>query len=234
MRYVRDVLVCVLLAVLIALAVYGILFMRAAAETVTAMPAQIAETRAALIGEVKATRMALVGDGSATVPLPLAVQALQLIDARAADISDRTDQQVTALRSDVMAEVREIHKDSNQRLGDTLARVDAALKTVDGMRADLKPMLNNSAALAADLKDSLDDNYDDIKATIGSSTVAVTGMARAAEAVGKAAPSITQSVDSVAKSTAREADELTKPKTFWQGLKSWFLLVSRGASFFLL
>ena len=57
MRYVRDVLVCVLLAVLIALAVYGILFMRAAAETVTAVPGEIADMRAALIGEVQGARV---------------------------------------------------------------------------------------------------------------------------------------------------------------------------------
>ena len=57
MRYVRDVLVCVLLAVLIALAVYGILLIRAAEKTVAAVPAEITATRQALIGEVQGARV---------------------------------------------------------------------------------------------------------------------------------------------------------------------------------
>ena len=57
MRYVRDVLVCVLLAVLIALAVYGILLIRAAEKTVAALPGEIATTRQALIGEVQGARV---------------------------------------------------------------------------------------------------------------------------------------------------------------------------------
>jgi methyl-accepting chemotaxis protein len=224
MGRVRDGCVCALLAVLIAAGVYGILLIRTVTAVVATVPAEIDGTRADLIREVRATRVDLTG---------------QITALRRDAVG-----QVGALRSDVMARVDRIEVDANARVGDSLARVDTALAVADhrlgevtataaGLRADLKPTFDNSASLAKDLQDSLDDNYDDIKATINSSTVAVTGIARAAEAIGKAAPGITKSVDSVADSAAREADHLTKPQTFWQGLKSWLLVVSRCAGFLL-
>jgi hypothetical protein len=194
MRLIRDVLVCVLLAVLIASAVYGILFMRAATETVTAVPAEIAATRAALIGEVRAGRVALLGDGSATVPLPLAQQVLYRIDARAADITERADNQATALRTDVMAEVKAIHADSNQRFGDTLARVDTALKTVEGVRADLKPVLDGAVALEADTDKTVTDLRPQLLGLVAASKVTAGEAATTMREIQRATPEILGSV----------------------------------------
>jgi hypothetical protein len=235
MQRLRNILACALLAVLIVAGVYGVLFIRATTAVVAAVPGEIQATRSALTQEVQATRKDLM-EQVAGVRRD-AVGQLSALQTNAG-------QQMTDLRGDVMARLDKIESDTNTRVGDTLGRVDVALgvanarlgeitATAAGMRSDLKPALVNSASLVKDLQDSLDDNYYDLKATIGSSTVAVTGIARAAEAVGNAAPSITKSVDGIAKSAAREADGLTKPPTFFQGLKSWLLVVSRCAGFFL-
>jgi hypothetical protein len=186
MQRIRNILACALLAVLIAAGVYGILFIRAVTTVVAAVPGEIQATRSALTQEVRDTRKDLMEQVSGV--RKDAVGQLTALQTNAG-------QQMTSLRSDVMVRLDKIESDTNTRVGDTLARVDAALAvadnrmgqiagTAEGIRTDLKPAAVNSAALVQDLKDSLDDNYDDIKATIGSSTVAVTGIARAAEGWG--------------------------------------------------
>jgi len=46
-------------------------------------------------------------------------------------------------------------KMADRRLGDTLARADTALGTVEALRLDLKPVLDNSAAITAQVNASL-------------------------------------------------------------------------------
>jgi hypothetical protein len=247
MQRLKLALSCALLAALTGLAVQAVLLLHAATCATRALPvavsAEVKATRVALLGQVSRV---LDGDPESGTPegtTPLRELVLSQIDDQLTALQANAGKQVTALRTDVMTRLDKIEGDANARVGDSLARVDTALGvadkrlgdiagTAEALRQDAKPAMVNSAALVQDLKDSLDDNYDDIKATIGSSTVAVTGVARAAEAVGNAAPSITASVDSVAKSAAKEADQITKPQSFWQGLKSWMLIVSRCAGFF--
>ena len=73
------------------------------------------------------------------------------------------------------------------------------------------------------MQNSLDDLYPDIKGTVASATVAVTSAAYASEAVRDAAPKVAKSVvdisgslDGVAADVRREADEITKPKRWYQ------------------
>jgi ABC-type transporter Mla subunit MlaD len=91
-----------------------------------------------LIAEVQATRGDLIS---------------QLTSARE-DLLGRTDRQVSALRGDVMGEVVEIRETADRRLGDTLARVDTALTTMNALHDDLKPTLDNAAAITAHAKDA--------------------------------------------------------------------------------
>jgi hypothetical protein len=104
----------------------------------------------------------------------------------------------------------------DRRLGDTLARVDTALGTVDAARRDLKPAIDGAVALEADAKDSWDDVYWDVKAMVESATVAARGVAETSEAVGKAAPKLADSAVGIAADVRREADEITRPKRWWQ------------------
>jgi hypothetical protein len=176
MKLVRDVLVCVLLAVLVVAVVYGILFVRAATVVVAAVPGEVAATRTALIGEVRQTRedlnwqilfvreeltgqlsRVLDGDPGAKNPMdrtPLRGALIGEIQAARKELLDPKTGQMTALRMDVMAEVRAIHSDSNKRFGDTLARADTALGKIEELRSDLKPVLDHAGNLAKQVDDT--------------------------------------------------------------------------------
>jgi len=56
--------------------------------------------------------------------------------------------QLNALQANVFSQVGDTRAMLDRRVGDSLARVDTALGAVDQMRADLQPVLTNTAALA--------------------------------------------------------------------------------------
>ena len=138
MQTLRTALTCVLLAALIAVAVSAFLLLHTAAAVVADVPGEIQATRAALVTEIQATRGDLTG---------------QVQSARE-DLLGRTERQVIALRGDVTGEVAEFRKAADQRVGDTLGRVDTALATVNALHDDLKPTLDNAAAITAQAKDA--------------------------------------------------------------------------------
>jgi mRNA-degrading endonuclease RelE of RelBE toxin-antitoxin system len=118
------------------------------------------------------------------------------------------------------------------RVGDWRIRFEA-------LRNDVKPVADGAVALESDAKDSWDDVYWDVKALVGSATVAARGVAETSEAVGKAAPKLAESAVGIGKSTdAIAADvhtatsDFVKPKTFWQRLKAWLETAGKvGARF---
>jgi len=128
MKKIQQVLFCALLAALTALVVYAILLVRATTATVAAIPGEIAATRAAVLHEVQAARK---------------------------DLLVRSERQLTALRRDVVGQVAGIREIADRRIGDTLARADTALGTVDALRRDAKPTLDHSAAITAQVEDAL-------------------------------------------------------------------------------
>ena len=200
MKTVRNIFACALLAVLIAAGVYGILFIRAATAVVAAVPGQISDTRAALTAEVQATRR---------------------------DLMDATGQ-LTALQGNVFSQVTETRAMldrrtgdllalSDRRLGDTLARADSALAEVHGLRSDLQPTLTNTAALTADAKDSWDDLYFDVKASVGSVTVAANQFGQASMDFRAAVPGAIktwQSIGGNVDGITANVNRLTKPKWY--------------------
>jgi methyl-accepting chemotaxis protein len=227
MQRLKLALSCLFLLSLTGLALQAFLLLREATRAAHALPlaisSELQQTRRELLCQVDAVRKDLTAQ----------------IETTRGEILDLVNGQATAIQGNAMTAIREQGAAANaqiaatlslldRRTGDALARVDATLAAVNTLETDARPVLGNSAALVKDLQDSLDDNYYDIKATIESSTVAVTGVARAAEAVGNAAPSITGSFDSTAKSVAREADALTKPPTFWSGVRTWLAVISRA------
>lgn len=152
----KTALLCGLLAALAGVAIQAFLLLHAATVAARALPgavsAELAAARADLTGQVAAARQ---------------------------DLLARTERQVAALRTDVMGEAAQIRSTADRRVGDTLARVDTALGKVEELRGDLKPVLANAAtltqhadALTGDAKDSLDDLYFDVKASVASATVA--------------------------------------------------------------
>jgi hypothetical protein len=138
-KTVQQTLACILLAAVASLAVYSVLLVRAATGAVAALPNEIQATRSALIGEIAATRADL----------------MQQIAASRRDLLAQTGREADAIRQDVMAEAAALRTTADLRLGDTLSRVDTALATVDTLRRDLKPSLDNTAAITAQVNDAL-------------------------------------------------------------------------------
>jgi hypothetical protein len=139
MKTVQHFLVCALLAALTALAVYATLLVRTAASAVAAIPGEIGTTRSALTGEIAAAREDLT----------------RQIAAARRDVVSRSDRQLTGIRRDLLAEADAVRDTADRRMGDTLARADAALHEIEGLRQDLKPSLDHTAAITAQIDGAL-------------------------------------------------------------------------------
>jgi hypothetical protein len=117
----------------------------------------------------------------------------------------------------------------DRRTGDAMARIDAPLATTGtavndanaqlsaangtlaGVREDLKPTLQETQTTVKDLRDSWDDLYWDVKASVESATVAARGVAEASEAAGKAAPKLAEAAGRTA-TTSRESPPTSIPR----------------------
>lgn len=138
MHKLKTALICVLLAVLIAVGTSVLLLVRTATAVVAAFPGEVQATRAALIDQIQATRSDLTNE----------------VASAREDLLGRTERQVSALRGDVIGEVAEIRKAADRRVGEALGRVDTVLATVDALHDDLKPTLDNAAAITTQAKDA--------------------------------------------------------------------------------
>jgi hypothetical protein len=137
MRILRNALAVALLIASTALVVSLICLVRVATVTVGAVPGEIQATRQELIGEITATRKDLN----------------RLLEGTRSDLN----MQVEALQTETLAEVAEFRETADRRIGDTLARVDTALGTFEGVRADLQPVIDGAATLEADADKTVKD-----------------------------------------------------------------------------
>lgn len=128
MKIVQQILVSVLLAALTVLVVSTILVVRA-------IPGEIRATRAVLVQEADATR----------ADLNRQIQSGMV----------RSERQVALLRTGVMAQIDQIRQTTDRRVGDTLARADTALAVVEETRRDLKPTLDQTAAITSQVNEAL-------------------------------------------------------------------------------
>lgn len=223
MQKVKGVLVCLVLVAVIA----GI------AETIT------------LIRDLDKTVLT-VNATAAALPAQVSLQGDQIrrevLDI-ARDATKRADRQITALRTDTLARVDALSSLLDKRTGEVVQMADArtsqALGTIDGIRTDLKPTLAGTAALVVDAKDSWDDLYFDVKASVESGTVTMHSVAVASEAVSSAAPKLAasavgigSSVNGIAADVHTATTDFVAPKTFWQRLKTWLETAGKiGARF---
>ena len=139
MKTVQQVFICGLLAALTALAVAATIFVRAATATVAAVPAEIRLTRAALLREADAARQDLTHQIAAACVAALAL----------------SDRQATAFRTGILAQTADFSDTAGRRIGGTLSQIDSALATTASLESELRPTLRHSAAIAAQIDDSL-------------------------------------------------------------------------------
>ena len=224
----RVALGCALLAALTGVAVQAALLLHAATQAARALPgavsAEIQTTRAALVGEIAATRKELLAaaNGQAGEAQAKVDRALTILDRRTGDVLARVD---TALAT------------TGTAVAEANAQLSTANGTLAGVREDLKPALQETQTTVRDLRDSWDDLYWDVKASVESATVAARGVAEASEAAGKAAPKLAEAAlrngDNIAGITAdvhTATSVFVKPKTTWQKIKSALWLVAYGAA----
>jgi len=139
MKTIQQVLLCALLAALTTLAVAATLFVRAATATVAAVPPEIRLTRAALLQQVDAARQDL---------------SRQVAAARTAALA-LSDRQATAFRTGILAQTADFGDTASRRFAATLSQVDSTLATTSSLELELRPTLRHSAAIAAQIDDSL-------------------------------------------------------------------------------
>ena len=139
MKLLQQVFVCALLAALTVLAVFATVFVRAATITVAAIPDEIQLTRAALVLQAEAARQDLSRQLAATRTSALAL----------------SDRQATAFRTGVLEQTANLADTANRRFGSTLSQVDSTLATTRSLEVSLQPTLLHSAAVAAQIDDSL-------------------------------------------------------------------------------
>ena len=224
----RVALGCALLAALTGVAVQAALLLHAATQAARALPggvsAEIQTTRAALVGEIAATRKELLAaaNGQAGEAQAKVDRALTILERRTGDVLARLD---TALAT------------TGTAVAEANAQLSTANGTLVGVREDLKPALQETQTTVKDLRNSWDDLYWDVKASVESATVAARGVAEASEAAGKAAPKLADAAvrngDNIAGITAdvhTATSAFVKPKTTWQKIKSALWLVAYGAA----
>jgi hypothetical protein len=224
----RVALGCALLAALTGVAVQAILLLHAATQASRALPGAVS-------GQIQTTRVALVGEIAATRK-----ELLAAVNGQAGDAQAKVDRALTMLdlrTSDVLARVDTLLATTGTAVAEANTQLSTANGTLAGVREDLKPALQETQSTVKDLRDSWDDLYWDVKASVESATVAARGVAEASEAAGKAAPKLAEAAvkngDNIAGITAdvhTATSAFVKPKSTWQKIKSALWLVAYGAA----
>jgi Skp family chaperone for outer membrane proteins len=197
MKLLYQICLCTLLITLTGAAWSAILLVRAATVAVTAIPAEVAATRTALLSEVQASRR---------------------------DLIQRSDRQLTALRRDVLSEARELRETADRRTGDTLARADTALATIDSFRRDVQPVLQSAESTLQDTRKTVADLHPQLLGLVAASKVTAGETAQTMRDVRHAVPGfLAQSLaisSNVQLATLRfsgvadNLNRLTKPKWY--------------------
>ena len=197
MKIILQICVCALLAASTGLVVCTIELVRSATVTVSALPAEVSATRAALVDEVRAARK---------------------------DALVRSERQVAALRKDLMAEAGEIRESADRRVGDTLARADAALQTVEEARRDLQPVLAAAQGTLHEADRTVTDLHPQLLGLVAASKVTAGETAQTMRDFRNAVPSfitqgqrISANVDTATlqfSGVASNLNRLTKPKWY--------------------
>lgn len=220
-RTLMKILRCLLgIAALSVMAEVGIL-VDTIDRVVSSVPAAIDTTRQELLDQVADTRS----------------QVLDEIDAQSALIRKDATGELDAFRNNT---VDLLNSRTNSLLAILNIRSKELTDSVAALQGSVANTLTGIDGVAKDAKDSWDDLYYDVKASTESATVTLTSAAQASEAIRDATPSIVRSVDTVSASAAaisqdvkREADELTKPKKWYQKILGPVYTVGRIAAAFL-
>jgi hypothetical protein len=164
------------------------------------------------------------------------------------DANQQLEAAITLLDRRTDSALREVHAanlNADQRTGEALGIVRILATNAEaqatGLRADVNGQLttlNQTAALAVQPIGQLAERYTiparevqglvaEMMGVLGATKITMGQTAVTAKVIAVEAPKMTAHVDSVASSVEREADQLTKPQTFWSSLRTWLLTLAR-------
>jgi hypothetical protein len=226
MKILKDILVCLLISACSVFFLSLIKLVRDADTTVRSVPAEITATRSALTAEIQSTRRDLL--------TTVKTQATSI--QRTADLRLASIQQMVDSRTAQVLQIADTRTAQALQIADS--RLSDATTQVAKVQEDLHPVLANAAASI---------NPKDIQGTVRDTRFLMARAARTAghieqmsDAIQKATPEVTQSVvsigksaDSIAADAKREADDLTKPKHWYDRILGPVYTVGRLVAAFL-
>jgi len=198
MKFLKDILVCLLLSACSVFCLSLIKLVRDADNTVRAVPAEIRATSYAISAEIQSTRRDL----------------LATVNTQATAIQHTADLRLASIQQMVDTRTAQALQIADSRLSDATAQVAK-------VQADLHPVLANAAA-SIDPKD-IQGTIRDSRFLMARAARTAGHVEQMADAIEKATPQVTQSVVSVGKSAdgiaadvKREADVIAKPKHWYE------------------
>ena len=231
MRLIRSILtfsLTVLLAALTWGAIEGALLIRSARRTVEAVPAAVS-------GELLETRKLLACQLTA-----LRAQTLARVDR----LTDKADAQLTALRTDALVRVDQLTGRADAQLS-TLNATATALQqqttaTIGAVQLDLGSFEDAATAVLVTTNKTVSDLHPQLLGLVAAAKVTAGETAQTMREVKTAAPEMVKSVqgiaasaDGIAADAKLEADEITRPKRWWQKILGPVYTVIRCISLFL-
>lgn len=208
MKTLQQICVCALLIALIALAVSAVVLVHTTTATIAAIPPQLDATRAALAIEIAAMRGAVLHE---------------VAESRH-DLLQRTDRQADELRTGLLGETGRIREAADRRMGDTLARADTAIATVQELRQDLKPAIDAARDTLVHTDKTVADLHPQLLGLIAASKVTAGETAQTMRDVRGAVPGFLTQSEAIAgnvqtatlhfSGVADNLNRLTKPKWY--------------------
>jgi uncharacterized protein YoxC len=165
-----------------------------------------------------------------------AEQDLRLrLDAMIARV-DAATQKADARTGEALSVVREFRTTADARLASIQDQVE---RTTNGIRSDVRPVLENAANIEAHTDKAVVDLHPQVlglvaaaKVTAGQTAQTMREVERATPALLKDAQGIGASADGIAADVHTVTTDIAKPKSFWGRFKSWLETAGKiGARF---
>ncbi len=195
-----------------------------AESAIATSAAELPRVADARLAAIQKQTLELVNMHGATIEKTLA-GTVRILDARLASIENTADRQLSAANASLglvtttaAATLPAVSTSASQ----SIASIASDVHSVAAPAASVAAQLNDAAPLYLDC-DSGNCLFNHIQGTSRA-------IDQTMKAVAKAAPQIAESTAGVAADIRREADELTRPKRWWQKLEAWLTLAGVAAA----
>jgi hypothetical protein len=208
MKKLQQICVCALLMALTSMVIYAILLIRAATQTVAAIPVEVRATRVALLSEIQGLHFDLD----------------RQVEAARKDVLSLAGRQADGIREDLATEAEAIRQTADRRIGDTLALANSTLNSWETLPGELKPVLGSAQGALNHLDQTVVDLHPQLLGLVAASKVTAGETAQTMRDVRGAVPGFVAQGQDIAKNfqaatlrfsgVADNLERLTKPKWY--------------------